>query len=246
MGKDHPPIERVATLGVDQAGLPQLVWCVPEIEQVGGQASSGSVTDAERGQGGWIVQPTLVEVGDGLGPMELGAVESYGIIQQTGGGMTAQMRDGFWEGEVVIELDQADEIAAASAAVAIEQIFAGVDPEGRPGFGMQRTQPGHLAAGAAPARLPVVTAEIIEQSDAVFQFIQTVAVHASISRMKMDCGKSQVGAQAAMHADGASGDDVAGSPAADAGQRQACSDKRGGGNGSGRGNQRSGERGIAA
>ncbi len=42
--------------------------------------------------------------------------------------------------QVLRQLDEANQIAALAAAVAVEEILAGVDIEGRPGFGVQRTE----------------------------------------------------------------------------------------------------------
>jgi hypothetical protein len=53
------------------------------------------------------------------------------------------------------KFDQANQVAAALTAVVVEQIFAGMDIERRPGFWVERTESHELLAGSGAARGPV-------------------------------------------------------------------------------------------
>ena len=48
--------------------------------------------------------------------------------------MLVEGSEAFAEGQMTRELDKAKEIAALAATVAVKEIFAGVDIEGRAGF----------------------------------------------------------------------------------------------------------------
>ena len=67
--------------------------------------------------------------------MELELIEGDRLLQQLGNGSGRQflfeMRHALAERQMEEELDKADQVAAAATAVAVEQILAGVDVEGR-------------------------------------------------------------------------------------------------------------------
>src|SRR5215831_9813337 len=60
-----------------------------------------------------------------------------------------QVRHTLAEGQMPKELDKADQVAALPAAVAVEQVLAGIHIERRVRLLMQRTQPHELRPGAS-------------------------------------------------------------------------------------------------
>jgi len=89
--------------------------------------------------------------------VKLQLVEGRGFFQHLGIGhrrdLPLEVGDALTERHFLRQLDKSDQIAAASAAVAEQQILAGVDVEGRPGFRMQGTEAHELRtrAHAAPS-----------------------------------------------------------------------------------------------
>ena len=110
------------------------------------------------------MQSALVEITHRLGIMiELLLIESGSLLEHDSSrvvcssGLLLQVGEALAEGQMAGQLDKANQIAALAAAVAIEEILAGVDIERRPGFGVQRTEPDKLgtAAGRLPAPVPL-------------------------------------------------------------------------------------------
>ena len=117
--------------------------------------------------------------------MQLELIEGRGLFQDSGAGsgcplltqrggagtgrpLLAQMGDALAERQMQEKLDKTDQIAAPSAAVAIEQIFAGIHIEGRAAFLVQGTQPHPLLPGTGATRGPVVPLQVIQpREDAV-------------------------------------------------------------------------------
>ena len=70
--------------------------------------------------------------------MELKLIKGGRLLQQSGSGsgrqFLFQMRHALAERQIEEELDKADQVAATAAAVAIEQIFGGIDVEGGTGL----------------------------------------------------------------------------------------------------------------
>jgi len=79
------------------------------------------------------------------------------------------------EGQLAGQLDEAQEIAALTAAVTVEEIFAGVDIERRAGVRMQRTESDELGAMTSGPEDPVLLPQIIEQRQALFEFFEVLA-----------------------------------------------------------------------
>ena len=76
--------------------------------------------------------------------------------------VTGQSGEALAEGQVSGQLDKADQVAALATAVAVEEIFAGVDIERRPSFGMQRTEPDKLGTATGRPTGPVTLSQIIQ------------------------------------------------------------------------------------
>lgn len=76
--------------------------------------------------------------------------------------MLLEVSQALAEGQMAGQLDKANEIAALAAAVTVEEIFAGVDVERRPGFRVQRTESDELGAVTRRPGSPMLLSQIIE------------------------------------------------------------------------------------
>jgi hypothetical protein len=82
------------------------------------------------------VQTALLQIADGFRmAVELGVIEGRRLLQQPGNGngceFLLEKRHRLVERQIEEELDKADQVSTAAAAVAVEQILSGVDVEGR-------------------------------------------------------------------------------------------------------------------
>src|SRR4030095_2046196 len=68
------------------------------------------------------------------------------------------------------------QVAAALTAVAVEQVFAGIDVKRGSGFCVERTKSHELLSAAGAARGPVATLQILQQRNALFELFQ-ILVH---------------------------------------------------------------------
>jgi len=73
------------------------------------------------------------------------------------------------------KLNKANQVPAAAAALAEEQILARVDVERGMGFLMQRTESNELGASTGAVTGPVVPLQIVEQRNALFEPFQILA-----------------------------------------------------------------------
>ena len=73
------------------------------------------------------------------------------------------------------QLDKTNQIAALSTAVAVEEIFPGIDVERRPAFRVQRTESDELGALTGGPAAPILLPQIIEQRKTLFEFFQILA-----------------------------------------------------------------------
>src|SRR6516165_8440418 len=85
------------------------------------------------------------------------------------------MRHTLTEGQVLEQLDEPDQVASSPAAVAVKQIFVGVDVERRACFRMQGTQPHELRLRARAMTPPVVPLQVLQQRNMLFEPIQILA-----------------------------------------------------------------------
>src|SRR5580704_4284958 len=74
------------------------------------------------------------------------------------------------------QFHKADQVAATLTAVTVEQIFSGIDIEGRPGIGVQRTQPHELLAATDAATGPGAPLQVLQQRNPLFDLFH-VLVH---------------------------------------------------------------------
>jgi len=73
------------------------------------------------------------------------------------------------KGQVLRQLDEANQVAALTAAVAVEEILAGIDIKGRPSFRVQGTEPHELRALTRQPASPILLSQVIEQRESVFE-----------------------------------------------------------------------------
>ena len=93
----------------------------------------------------------------------------------------------------MIELGEANDVAAATAAVAVEEICVWVDKAGLV-VGVQWTQPQQAAEADGLGLLPVMCLEILQQRNLLFQFIERCSIHgllASMGRIRQSALRSQ-------------------------------------------------------
>ena len=101
------------------------------------------------------------------------------------------------EGQMPGQLDKANQIAALAATVAVEEIFAGVDIERRPGFRVQGTESDELGAVTRRPAGPILLPQIIEQRQALFQFFDILA-HGAVLPLETSVGEGGQHSQARM------------------------------------------------
>ena len=101
------------------------------------------------------------------------------------------------KGQMTGQLDKANEIATLAATVTVEEIFASVDIERRPGFRMQRTESNELGAESDRPGGPTLLPQIIEQWKALFQFFDILA-HGAVFPLEANVGEGGQHSQARM------------------------------------------------
>jgi hypothetical protein len=79
------------------------------------------------------------------------------------------------ERQLARQLDKTQQIAALTATVAVEEIFASVDIERRAGIPVQGTEADELGTMTGRSRDPVLLPQIIEQRKALFKFFEILA-----------------------------------------------------------------------
>ncbi len=81
--------------------------------------------------------------------------------------------------------------------MAIKEIFAGVDIEGRPGFGVQRAESDKLGAVACGPSGPVLLPQVIEQRKSLFELFEILA-HGAVLSPETSVGEGGQHSQARM------------------------------------------------
>src|SRR6266446_10214123 len=105
-----------------------------------------------------------------------------------------QQRQSLRELHLVIEFGKANHVTAATTAIAIEQALAGIHQEAWFVIGVQRTQSHPSAAAEWPDRLPILSLQIVQQRNLLFQLVESWATHglrASIGRIRHSAPRSQ-------------------------------------------------------
>ena len=135
-GENDSPAEGVTAVTIEQAGVKQQIEGIAQCREMASQISAGSITNAEFFDQGGIVQSAVGHIASGFRMvMELELVKGGCLLQQLGNGSERQFlfekRHRLAERQIEEELDEADQVAATAAAVAVEQVFAGIDVERR-------------------------------------------------------------------------------------------------------------------
>src|SRR5215471_3023563 len=85
------------------------------------------------------------------------------------------------------KFDEANQVTAALTAMAVEQVFAGIDVKRGPVLCVQRTESHELRSTADAASGPVAPLQILQQRNALFELFQILAHEADVpsrSRVK--------------------------------------------------------------
>ena len=147
---DHAAAESVAAFVADQAGCAQQFGRITQGREMTPEAPAGSIADAEFFNYGEIPQSAAFQIAYGFRTaMELKLIKGSRLRQQLSCGDGAchrcqflpQMRDALTEWHVEKEFYKADQIATLAASMAVEQVSAGIDIEGRARIPVQRTKP---------------------------------------------------------------------------------------------------------
>ena len=77
----------------------------------------------------------------------------------------------------MLEFNEANHVAATAAAVAIEQTLAGVHQKAGLAIWVQRAESQHSAAAELTRRLPILSLQIMEQRNLLFQIVESLAIH---------------------------------------------------------------------
>ena len=161
-GEDDAPVEGVVALPVNEAETPQKIARIPLSGEIASQAPARGIADPQFLDQGGVAQPALLKIAPRLRvAIELLLVESSSPLEHGGriGGRNAlplEIGEALVKGQVLRQLDEANQIAALAAAVAVEEIFSGVDIERRPGFPVQGTESHDLAAATHRAGGPIL------------------------------------------------------------------------------------------
>src|SRR6266852_8982383 len=95
-----------------------------------------------------------------------------------------------------VEFDEANEIAATSAAIAVEEVLGRVHQKAGLLFRVQRAQSHEPPAGDAPDGFPVLRLQIVQQGNLLFECVHGRPRHgefASNCRLRSTAVQSQAG-----------------------------------------------------
>ena len=172
-GEDDATIEGILAL-MDEPELQQEIGRITQPGHVAIEHSSGGVSDRELFDQFGIMHATAVKVIQCLGmaaELLLIKVDSFSksfILPRLGQAeLLFQVNKSFTKREIQRKLDEANEVAATAAAVAVEDILGGIDVEGRVSFRMQGTQADELLMSADGSCRPVMASQIIQQRNAL-------------------------------------------------------------------------------
>src|SRR6516162_5922239 len=132
---------------------------------MGTQCSPRGIADAQFFDDQGITQTALQQVVHGFGMTgELELIEGRGVVEQLSSRreLFAQVGEALVKGEMLTQLDETNQVAAAPTAVTVEQILKRVDVKGGMGFLMQRTQAHELGAISNGTTGPVVLLEELQ------------------------------------------------------------------------------------
>ena len=142
-GKHNAMFVSVIAGSSNQTGLMQGMKRVAQLRQPTSQTTAGCVTDPHVLDQFRRPDSALMQIDDRFGvALQLHAVETGGFVQQRSHTTPlAQQTQSLREPHLVIEFGEANHIAAAATAVAVEEIFVGIHQETRFVIFMQRAEP---------------------------------------------------------------------------------------------------------
>src|SRR5580658_183641 len=166
------------------------------------QIATGSISQAQFDDQVRIPKAALLQILGSFGvTLQLHLVKRSGSVEQLGFGgeinLVLQVGNALAKGKTLGKLHEADQIATAVTAVAIEQILAGIDIEGRLLIRMQRAESHELIAGADMVSGPVVPPQVLQQRPTLFELLQILAHDVALSSW-LSVGQDRPHSQARM------------------------------------------------
>ncbi len=127
-----------------------------------------------------MVHSSLLEITEGFRVMRpLALVESRRLLQhgaQVGCRILAlEIGEALAKRQMPRELDKANQIATLTATMAVKEILAGVDIEGRPSLGVQGAESHQLGALTRWPADPILLSQVIEQRKSLFELFEILA-----------------------------------------------------------------------
>ena len=139
-GEDDALVEGIVALRIEQAETLQEIARISLSGEMATQVPARGVADAQFSDQGGIVQSALLQIAQRLRiAIELLLIEGGGLLEHNSrvGGRSAlllEVSEALAERQMTRQLDKANQIAALTATMTVEEIFAGVDIEGRTDF----------------------------------------------------------------------------------------------------------------
>jgi hypothetical protein len=122
-------------------------------------------------------------------------METCGFVQQWRQATpVVEQRQRLQEPHLVIKFGKANHVTAATTAVAVEQALAGIHQEAWFVIGVQWAQPHQSTAAELSGRPPIMSLQIVQQRNLLFQLVESLATHgllASIGRIRQNATRSQ-------------------------------------------------------
>src|SRR5687767_3605634 len=87
----------------------------------------------------------------------------------------------------MMEFHKANHVTATTTAIAIEQAFAGIHKKAWFVIGVQGTQSHQSTAAKLPGRPPIMSLQIVQQRNLLFQLVERLTIHgllASVGRIR--------------------------------------------------------------
>ncbi len=202
-GEDDTPVESVAALWVEQAETLQEIEGIALNREMAAQVPAWGITDAQFFDQCGIVQSALLQIVQRLRvAIQLLLIENRGLLEHGdrvgwNSALLLEVSNTLAKGQLTGQLDKANEIAALAATVTVEEIFASVDVERRPGFRMQWAESNEFGAESDRPGGPTLLPQIIEQRQTLFQFFDILA-HGAVFPLEANVGEGGQHFQARM------------------------------------------------
>jgi len=139
-GEDDAHVEGIVALRIEQAETLQAIERISLRGEMATQVPAGGVADAQFSDQCGIVQSALLQIAQRLRvAIELLLIEGGGLLEHSSrvsgrSALLLEVGEALAERQMTRQLDKAKEVAALTATMTVEEIFAGVDIERRVGF----------------------------------------------------------------------------------------------------------------